>query len=79
MHQLISYCLRYKFCRSTWIIVADGGLEETLAVLGRVGRDDFEAGALRVPGGEALRVLGCHARRRTVRATEHHWHWHLEI
>ena len=67
-----------EWTASTWVGVPDGGLEQTLAVLAVPGGDNLEAGAVAVPRCETLRVLGCHARGRSVRASEHNWHWHLE-
>lgn len=55
----------------TWIIIADRRFEQPFGVLGAPGADHFEAGAVPVPGGEALRVLGAHARRGAVGPPEH--------
>ncbi|KAH6607090.1 hypothetical protein Trco_003403 [Trichoderma cornu-damae] len=50
--------------------VADGGLEQTLGVLGAPGGDDLEAGDAAVPGGVVLRVLGSDAGGKAVGSAE---------
>jgi len=62
----------------TWVVVTNGTLEKTLAVLCRIRRDDLEAGHTAVPCSEALRVLSSHASRWTIGATEHNRDWHLQ-
>mmetsp|Transcript_4216 Transcript_4216/g.5242 ORF Transcript_4216/g.5242 Transcript_4216/m.5242 type:complete len:267 (+) Transcript_4216:45-845(+) len=52
------------------VIVADGGLEQAAAVLDVPGAHDFEAWDRRVPGGEALRVLGSDTRADSVNSAE---------
>mmetsp|Transcript_1363 Transcript_1363/g.3497 ORF Transcript_1363/g.3497 Transcript_1363/m.3497 type:complete len:405 (-) Transcript_1363:77-1291(-) len=59
--------------------VADGGLEETLGVLGVPGRDDLEARALREPRRVALRVLGRGPGGRAVGSSEDHGHGHVAV
>ena len=51
--------------------IADRALQKPLGIGGRIRRDDLEAGDLRVPGGEILRVLRRDARRRPVGAAKH--------
>ena len=58
------------FFSSTWIWVAYGGLEQSSAVLRIEWGHDLQTGAVTVPGGEALGMLGCHARCCTVRPPE---------
>jgi hypothetical protein len=50
--------------------VADGGLEQTLGVLGRVGRNDLETGDRTVPRRVVLGVLGSDTSGETVGTTE---------
>lgn len=50
--------------------ITDGGLEETLAVLGAPGGDDLEPGDRAVPSGVALTVLGTHTGSGTIGPTE---------
>ena len=50
--------------------VADGSLEQTLGVLGRVGRNDLKTGDGTVPRGVVLGVLGSNTSGETVGTTE---------
>ena len=50
--------------------VADGSLEQTLGVLGRVGRNDLKTGDGTVPRGVVLGVLGSNTGGETVGTTE---------
>ncbi len=52
------------------VFVADRGLQEALRIRCGIGLDHLEAGDLAVPRRIILAVLGGHARRRPVRATE---------
>ena len=64
VHELI-------FHEDDGIGVPDGGFEQSLAVLGVVGADDFQAGTVSVPCRETLRVLRCHSSRAAIRPSEH--------
>lgn len=50
--------------------VSDGGLQQTLGVLGAVGGNDLKTGNGAVPGRVILRMLGSDTRSETVGSTE---------
>ncbi|KAI6756497.1 hypothetical protein HG531_014112 [Fusarium graminearum] len=50
--------------------VTDGGLQETLGILGAPGRNDLETGNAAVPGGVVLGVLSSNTSSKTVGTTE---------
>ena len=76
-HFALGVVQHFAFKEAHRIVIADGGLEESLGIVRRGGGHDLEAGNVRQPRFPRLGVLRTELQRGTVRAAEHHRHREL--